>query len=91
MLEMVSFTNMNENSAKNFNRVTVGRIDLYFSYETVVAFQLGGEDIVISENNWGTTTGKHLNWINTDKSIRVSSEEFTKQLNDCMNKIGVND
>ena len=34
----------------------------------------------IRENVWSTTTGKHLNWINKDHSIRVDSDKFNELL-----------
>tara|TARA_R100000008_G_C3556847_1_gene153725 strand:+ start:895 stop:1170 length:276 start_codon:yes stop_codon:yes gene_type:complete len=51
----------------------------YFSYDTLVAFT-GNDGLVIRKNVWGTTTGKHLNWISSDKSIRVDEETFNKKL-----------
>lgn len=51
----------------------------WFSYDTLVAFDIGGE-FHIQQNIWGTTTGKHLNWIDSDKSIREDSETFEKNL-----------
>lgn len=50
-----------------------------YSYDTPIAF-IGREGLVIRENDWSTTTGKHLNWINEDKSRRISGEEFEKLL-----------
>ena len=47
----------------------------WYSYETLVAFMINGE-FHIMKNIWGTTTGKHLNWINNDKSIREDEETF---------------
>ena len=47
----------------------------WFSYETLVAFRCKGE-FHIRKNIWGSTTGKHLNWIDPDKSIGESSDEF---------------
>lgn len=47
---------------------------VYFSYETPIAVRIDGK-LTISENNWGPTTGKHLNSICTDKSIRVANRE----------------
>lgn len=47
----------------------------YYSYNTLIAFKIGGEFHII-QNYWGTTTGKHLNWINKDKSIREDKETF---------------
>ena len=52
---------------------------MYFSYETVVAFTDKG-DFYVSENCWGPTTGKHLNWIDTDKKFRLPRGEFEKKL-----------
>lgn len=51
----------------------------WFSYQTLVAFCVKGEFHII-KNYWGTTTGKHLNWIDDDKSIREDSETFNANL-----------
>tara|TARA_R100000664_G_C2709550_1_gene106859 strand:+ start:558 stop:839 length:282 start_codon:yes stop_codon:yes gene_type:complete len=55
--------------------------DYYFSYETLVALQTNNGDLFIRENVWGRTTGKHLNWINPDHSIRLSKNEFETAIN----------
>ena len=47
----------------------------WFSYNTLVAFRAKGEFHII-KNYWGSTTGKHLNWIDSDKSKRETMEEF---------------
>ena len=49
----------------------------WFSYHTMVAFCIKGE-FHISKNYWGSTTGKHLNWIDSDKSIREDADTFEK-------------
>lgn len=49
---------------------------LYYSYKTIVAFYDVVTGLVCCENVWGTTTGKHLNWIQPDKKNRVKSEQF---------------
>jgi hypothetical protein len=59
--------------------IQIGNVELYFSYDTVVAF-CGDGEMVISQNVWGPTTGKHLNAIDTDKSRRVSREVFEEKL-----------
>jgi len=59
--------------------------DYYFSYDTLVAFR-GDEGLVIHQNDWGTTTGKHLNWIDADKSKRVNKEVFQAKLSILRNK-----
>ena len=47
----------------------------WYSYHALVAFQIGYEFHII-KNYWGPTTGKHLNWIDSNKSIREDSETF---------------
>lgn len=49
----------------------------WFSYGTLVAFDINDEFHII-KNYWGTTTGKHLNWINSNKKIREDEETFTE-------------
>lgn len=51
----------------------------WYSYDTLVAFHIDGEFHII-RNYWGTTTGKHLNWIDDDKSIREDRETFNANL-----------
>ena len=64
--------------------VELGARKFYFSYQTLVAFKgtnsKGESFFVIHQNEWGNTTGKHLNWICSDKSRRVDDKEFQKQL-----------
>ena len=68
--------------------VSVGNLTIYFSYKTPVAFHTPGR-LVVSENVWGNTTGKHLNWIDPDKSKRLDRNEFEKQLAEVMDKYNV--
>lgn len=49
---------------------------LYYSYKTIVAFYDQVAGLVVSQNVWGVTTGKHLNWIQEDKKKRVKNDEF---------------
>lgn len=53
---------------------------LYYSYKTIVAYYDWQDGLVVSENIWGVTTGKHLNWIQEDKKKRICYEEFSKKL-----------
>jgi hypothetical protein len=51
-------------------------IDIYFSYHTAVAFRINGTLAVI-RNYWGTTIGKHLNWIDSGNAeSRLTQTEF---------------
>lgn len=64
----------------NFTQVTVGSLTIWFSYKTPIAFQEGWGSIVVRENDWNQTTGKHLNWVNADKSTRIDGREFEAEL-----------
>lgn len=60
--------------------VDLGEIEFYYSYKTIVAYQDVQDGLVVSENVWGVTTGKHLNWINDNKKHRVKNQEFEEML-----------
>lgn len=51
--------------------------DFYFSYDTLIAFR-NGKGLICRQNDWGTTTGKHLNLIQPNKKSRVDSETFER-------------
>lgn len=74
-----------DNYGANSIAVKMGTRTVYYSYDTVVAFMgtnSRGEYLDCTcENCWGTTTGKHLNWLDGgNKKERLSREEFLKQL-----------
>lgn len=71
-----------EKIANNFTKVKINRdVTFWFSYETCIAFnnRHTGE-MIISKNYWGTTTGTHLNMIDTDKSKRIPNFEFNPKM-----------
>jgi hypothetical protein len=73
----------------NFNKVILNdNLTIYFSYETPIAFT-SKNGLVVSENIWGTTTGKHLNMINDNKSIRINRTNFETLLNETLTNIGI--
>jgi len=41
-------------------------------------FSTSRTGLVCRKNEWGTTTGKHLNWIQPDKKKRVTGKEFDR-------------
>lgn len=90
MKDIISIENYMDNSSKNYGvnslHVTIGTLDLYFSYSTVVAYctEIGG--LFVSENIWGPTTGKHINKINSNKQIRLPRKEFEKHLKATLKK-----
>jgi len=69
----------------NKNRITMNingkAINLWFSYETIVAFKKDGEGIKCIQNQWGPTTSKLLNEICPNKLERLSEPIFTQKLN----------
>ena len=65
----------------NFTIVNVGGTQFAFSYETVVGFIRPGETSwTVSENDWGPTTGKHLNMLDFGQGKRLPRSEFETQL-----------
>ena len=54
--------------------------EFYYSYKTLVAFRTTKTGLVCLKNYWRQTTGKHLNWIQPDKSKRVDQATFDKLL-----------
>ena len=61
--------------------LSVNDLRVWFSYNTIVAFSTPKAGIVCSENNWGVTTGRHLNAIQPDKKKRIPYEKFKKKIN----------
>lgn len=68
----------------------VGKLTVWFSYKTPVAFQLSGGVRVVRKNDWGVTTGRHLNAIDegstdhTRKGNRVDAETFERLLGEAL-------
>lgn len=84
-MNKIKFFNYGEYSSENYGTHTLCFIDVvgnqfWFSYDTMVAFKINGEFHII-KNYWGTTTGKHLNWINSNKDIREDKETFYSNYN----------
>lgn len=67
----------------NFHRLETPQSTVWFSYRTPIAFVWMGERCV-RENEWGPTTGKHLNAIDGGskeaKAARLSSGVFEAEL-----------
>ena len=64
----------------NLTKFSLGNLDIYFSYNTAVAFEDSQANLVISQNQWSSTTGKHLSYISKDVSDRIPYDQFTKEL-----------
>ena len=70
----------------NFTLVTTPDGDtLWFSYRTVIAFQRGFGPIIVRQNDWSNTTGKHLNYIDGGgveaKRRRLPGDAFLAAMN----------
>ena len=71
-------------------RLTVGSLRLWFSYDTVVAFQDGYGECQVCVNSWGTTSGKHLNIIDGgNKKERLERAVFEHNLEAVLAKHGL--
>jgi len=80
---------VSNNYGMNAIVVSFEALDLYFSYKTVVAFRYEGK-LTVCENTWGTTTGKHLNWIDGgNKKSRLSYEDFQAELGKVQLELGL--
>lgn len=74
-----------DNYGANSIAIRLGTRTVFYSYDTCVAFRgtnsKGEYFNCVCENCWGTTTGKHLNWIDGgDKKSRLTEKEFQEQL-----------
>lgn len=70
-------------------RFCVGSLSVWYSYKTPIAFYHPSTGTVIRQNDWSTTTGKHLNAIDTDKKIRVTGEEFERRFAALLNSLNL--
>ena len=82
----VSIRNYGNYSSDNYGahclEVTIGDLRLWFSYDTVIAFHSPGQSRKVRQNDWSSTTGKHLNWVDDgDKKSRLPGDEFERTLN----------
>lgn len=74
------------NDRPNFTRLDLGPVTLWYSYRTVIAFRADDLGMVVRENDWGPTTGKHLNAI-SDRDERIPGVEFEQQLDQVLARL----
>jgi hypothetical protein len=82
-MDIPQIWNYGEGRSKQHNTsgVTIDGRDYWFSYETIVAFRDKTGEKFVRENEWGPTTGKHLNWIDGgDEKTRLSADKFAERL-----------
>jgi hypothetical protein len=68
----------------------IGSLTIYFSYQTIVAFRSPETGLIVTMNDWGPTTGKHLNRIDGgDKSSRYARPAFETLLRETLERNGL--
>jgi hypothetical protein len=81
---------LNIGHTPNYATVEIGSLTLHFSYRTVIAFD-AGDGLVVRQNDWATTTGKHLNAIDGGsadaKARRIPGREFEAQLQEIVGRV----
>ena len=90
-MQKPSFYNYVKSSSSNYGLNSLCFVDIhsnqfYYSYQTLIAVRIAHSDeLIILQNYWNNTTAKHLNAISTDKSIRLTKEDFNKRYNELFN------
>ena len=80
-----NFENYGHYSSDNYGvnslKFIMPNITIWFSYKTPVAFCTVKTGRVVRKNDWNTTTGKHLNWIDgNNKKARIDGDIFESML-----------
>ncbi len=82
-VRIFNYCDYSSNNYGSSRAVQIGSLTLYFSYDTIIAFN-SPKNNAIRENSWSSTTGKHLNAINPNHSVRLDSEKFEKELDEVL-------
>ena len=89
MTKLPEITSYGKHSSDNYGintkKLTIGILELFYSYDTIVAFKEKGK-LTIIQNCRGATTGKHLNWIDSNKSKRIEKSRFNKLLSEALKR-----
>ena len=63
------------------HKVELGHLKIWFSFKRPIAFQVGGGQLHIRQNDWGSTTRGHMACIDSgNKEGRVSGTRFEAAL-----------
>lgn len=94
-MNLITKTNYGRYASDNYGvhslRFDFPSFSVWYSYDTVVAFtsKYGRR---VRRNDWSTTTGKHLNWIDEGaKDDRLSGAQFERLLLDELKLRGLAD
>jgi len=91
MIERVKINTYGDSvNANNAMRVEIGDMTLWFSYHTLIAFKMERGKIKVCENCWGSTTGKHLNYIDGgDDKNRIRRDLFEQEVVEILRNYGL--
>lgn len=86
---MITLTTYMPNESPNAMCVDLGEIRLYYSYDILIAYWTRDEGMVISDNSWSRTTGKHINHLRHSIPLAHMTHpvEFATQLADLTHRI----
>ena len=87
MQSLSNFIQLENLGSINTNKVSIGELDLYFSYKTIVAFHSQEQGLKVCCNQWSKTTGKLLNSLE-DKKQHINPLLFNQLLENEFKKIG---
>lgn len=77
----------------NYATLRLNGLTIHFSYETPIAFEGAGSGMVVRENDWGPTTGKHLNALDggspVAKAARIAGPDFGHRLTAALMEMGL--
>jgi hypothetical protein len=76
------------NLKPNFHVLLHETYSIWFSYETPIAYSDDYGNLYVSNNEWSSTTGKHLNYIESDKSKRIPHNLLISIINSSFMKGG---
>lgn len=77
----------------NLTTVDLGSLRLSFSYDVLVSLQVEGGGRLVRQNEWGVTTGKHLNKIDggTPAAVeaRLPRDQFRESADAVLARYGI--
>jgi len=74
---MFSATNYTSQQGSNAKRVSIGNVDLYFSYDVLVAVDDQDANLYATLQKYSLTTARHMHQITgIEKAIRVSQRDL---------------
>lgn len=77
-------------ATNNAVEVGIGNVSLYFSYKTLIAYSDPQDGLVVCENAWSTTTGKHLNYVDGgNKKSRFNPAIFEEKAQAMLRRHGL--